>query len=177
MLLIIPQTIIFFNSRQILLLLHQDPAVAAAAAQYLKVLSLGLPGYAGFECVRRWLQAQGLMMAPVIALIFAAPLNAVLNWLLVWGPWDAVRLGFVGAPLATAMSMNVMFLVSLVYAVNFAPREAWGGFSKGRFETTWALAKLSRVEPSRADLACACPSQKSSPTWARTSSSASRARP
>lgn len=40
MLMIIPQTIIFFNSRQILLWLRQDPAVAAAAAQYLKVSSL-----------------------------------------------------------------------------------------------------------------------------------------
>ncbi len=133
MLLIIPQTLIFFNSRWILLLLRQDPDVAAATALYLKVLSIGMPGYAGFECVRRWLQAQGLMLAPVIALAFAAPLNAVLNYFLVWGPVDALRLGFVGAPLATAMSMNIMFLVSLVYAINFAPRDAWGGFSKGEW--------------------------------------------
>lgn len=173
MLLLIPQTIIFFWSESILLLLRQDPAVAAAACQYLKVLALGMPGYAGFECVRRWLQAQGLMMAPVVALGFAAPLNALLNWLLVWGPWDWCRLGFVGAPLASAMSMNMMvslacglarggagwltsalatqFFVSLLYAYYFAPRDAWGGFSKGTPVREWrcllALAQLTHPLP------------------------------
>lgn len=113
MLLLIPQVIIFFNARGILLLLRQDPDVAAAAALYLKVLTLGLPGYAGFEVTRRWLQAQGLMMAPVISLLVAAPFNALLNYVLVWGPVDALRIGFVGAPLATALSMNVMVSTSL----------------------------------------------------------------
>lgn len=30
----------------------------------------------------------------------------MLNWLLVWGP-KPIRLGFVGAPLATAISFNM----------------------------------------------------------------------
>ena len=58
--------------------------------------------------MRRWLQAQGLMTAPVLALFFAAPANFLLNWLLVWGPWEKIRIGFVGAPIATAVSINVM---------------------------------------------------------------------
>ncbi|KAL8280344.1 hypothetical protein RQP46_007261 [Phenoliferia psychrophenolica] len=128
MILIVPQIIIFWNSEYILLCLKQDPSVAYHAALYLKVLGFGLPGYAGFECVRRWLQAQGLMLAPVLTLIVAAPLNVILNYLLVWGP-ESIKIGFVGAPLATAISMNSMFVVSLVYAYFYAPREAWGGFS------------------------------------------------
>ncbi|KAK4705275.1 multidrug resistance protein, MATE family, partial [Phenoliferia sp. Uapishka_3] len=128
LLLIIPQIIIFWNSEVILLALKQDPRVAERASTYLKVLGFGLPGYAGFECVRRWLQSQGLMLAPVLTLIVAAPLNVILNYILVWGP-DSVRIGFVGAPLATAISMNSMFIVSMIYAYFYAPRDAWGGFS------------------------------------------------
>ncbi|KAM0746448.1 MATE efflux family protein [Meredithblackwellia eburnea MCA 4105] len=135
--LIVPQTIIFWNSEVILLGLKQDPRVAERAATYLKVLSFGLPGYAGFECIRRWLQAQGLMLAPVITLIVAAPLNVVLNYLLVWGP-DSVRLGFIGAPLATAISMTSMFLVSIFYSIFYAPRDAWGGFSLEVFRN-WGI--------------------------------------
>lgn len=52
-------------------------------------------------------RTQGLMLAPVITLTVAAPLNVILNYLLVWGP-QSIRLGFVGAPLATAISMNAM---------------------------------------------------------------------
>ena len=74
------------------------------------------------------------MFAPTLALFVAAPLNVFLNWLFVWGPVDSIRLGFAGAPLSTAISMNVMFLVSLLYAVFRAPRNAWGGLSMAVFE-------------------------------------------
>lgn len=47
------------------------------------------------------------MLAPVITLLVAAPANALLNYLLVWGP-EPIRIGFAGAPLATALSMNLM---------------------------------------------------------------------
>ena len=114
-------------------------SIADPRSQYL---SFGLPGYAGFECIRRWLQAQGLMFAPTLALFVAAPLNVLLNWLFVWGPIDSIRLGFAGAPLSTAISMNVMFVVSLLYAVFRAPRTAWGGFSMAVFEDLDVNIKL-----------------------------------
>ena len=94
---------VWLLSEQLLLLLGQDPVVAALAGQYLRILSVGLPGYAGFEVFRRYLQAQGLMHAPTVVLIIVSPINAFLNWLLVWGP-DSVRLGFIGAPIASVIS-------------------------------------------------------------------------
>ncbi|BGP42920.1 ethionine resistance protein [Rhodotorula kratochvilovae] len=130
----IPQALFFWNSEWILRDgLRQDAEVARHAGQYLRILILGLPAYAGFECIRRWLQAQGLMLAPVLALVVAAPLNILLNWLLIWGPIDALNIGFVGAPIATTISLNVMFLVMLAYALLKAPRDAWGGISKDVF--------------------------------------------
>lgn len=138
LLLFIPQCIILWNAEWILIHMRQDPRVAERAGLYLKVLTFGLPGYGGFECVRRWLQAQGLMLAPVLTLILAAPLNVILNYLLVWGP-EGIRLGFIGAPLATAISMNAMFITSLVYAVLFAPRDAWGGIS-------WAICESYSID-------------------------------
>ncbi|BGP10846.1 ethionine resistance protein [Rhodotorula toruloides] len=132
--LVIPQGIFFFNSEWILRDgLRQDPDVAYYAAQYLKILTFASPAYSGFECIRRWLQAQGLMVAPVLALIAAAPINILLNWILVVGPFDSLRLGFIGAPIATTISINVMFLVMLVYSILRAPREAWSGFTRETF--------------------------------------------
>jgi MATE family multidrug resistance protein len=98
-----PIIAVWVLSEQLLLLLGQEPVVAALAGTYLRILSLGLPGYAGFEICRRYLQAQGLFHAPTIVLLFVSPLNALLNWLLVWGP-DSVRLGFIGAPIASVIS-------------------------------------------------------------------------
>lgn len=107
LLLMIPQIIIFWCAEPILLALRQDPRVAEKAAAYLRVLSFGLPGYAVFEVSRRWLQAQGLMSAPTLCLVLVAPFNMLMNYLLVWGP-DSIRLGFIGAPIATMLSFNLM---------------------------------------------------------------------
>lgn len=116
----IPATIILLNGESLLLALRQDPEVARLAGQYLKVLVFGIPGYAGFEITRRWLQCQGLMIVPTLSLIVASPINILLNWLLVWGP-DSVRIGFIGAPVSTAISFNVM--VGLARCSRYSARD------------------------------------------------------
>jgi hypothetical protein len=44
------------------------------------------------QCIRRYFQAQGLMHVPSLIIVIIAPINAVLNWILVWGP-QPIRLG------------------------------------------------------------------------------------
>lgn len=98
-----PIMLIWFFAERLLLLLGQDPVVAALAGLYLRILCAGLPGYAGFEICRRYLQAQGLFHAPTVVLLFVSPFNALLNWLLVYGP-EPIRIGFIGAPIASVVS-------------------------------------------------------------------------
>lgn len=127
-LILIPQFLILWNASSLLLLLRQDAEVASLAGLYLKIISFGLPGYGVFETSRRWLQAQGLMLAPTYAVILVAPINIFLNWFLVWS--KHAGLGFAGAPLATAISMNLMAVFTVGYCWLVAPRTGWGGFSK-----------------------------------------------
>ncbi|KAH9477940.1 putative transporter C4B3.13 [Psilocybe cubensis] len=102
---LIPMFLIWFNAESILLLLKQDPEVASLAAVYLRWISLGLPG---------------LFTVPTRIVLIAAPVNALLNWLLVWGP-PPFRLGFIGAPIASALSFNLISLLSLLYAILYTP--------------------------------------------------------
>lgn len=81
------------------------------------------------------------MLAPVITLAVAAPLNVLLNYLLVWGP-ESIRLGFIGAPIATAISMTTMAITSVAYAWFTAPRDAWGGLSMEIFSDLSLNIKL-----------------------------------
>ncbi|SPC67320.1 uncharacterized protein UHOD_02957 [Ustilago sp. UG-2017b] len=123
---------IWLNAEAILIRIGQDPEVAYLSGRYLTVLSIGLPGYALFEVCRRYLQAQGLMHAPTIVLIFVSPLNAIANYLLVWGP-EPIRLGFIGAPLASALSMWLMAILCFFQCV-LGPRDAWDGFTTAAFK-------------------------------------------
>ena len=114
---LVPQIFLFWHAEPLLLSLRQDPDVARLASDYLKVLSAGLPAYAYFECIKRWLQAQGaciflseggkrelmrqagLMHVPTILVCIVAPINILLNYLLVWLP-APIGLGYIGGMLS-----------------------------------------------------------------------------
>ncbi|KAF8846006.1 hypothetical protein BDN67DRAFT_10488 [Paxillus ammoniavirescens] len=111
------------QSAALLLQLDQTPAVAAAASQYLTVAAAGMPGYAMGEIAKRYLTCQGLSKVHTRILSATAPLNMLLNYLLVDGPIPALRLGFAGAPLCTALSHNAIAGMMVVYIVRRAVRE------------------------------------------------------
>ncbi|KAH8998173.1 MATE efflux family protein [Lactarius akahatsu] len=138
---LIPISFLWFNAESILLFLHQQPDVAHLAAVYLKYASIGLPAYA-FNCIsRRYFQSQGLFMVPTQIILVIAPINAFLNYFLVCGP-EPIALGFVGAPLATAISFNLISIASIVYGIFFVPSTAWHPFSRRSFTSLGVLVKL-----------------------------------
>ena len=127
-LLTIPQYIVFYNGERILLALKQDPEIARLATIYMKINSLGLPGFIVFETVRRWLQAQGIMEACTFIMIGCAPINIALNYLLVWD--KRIGIGFAGAPLANIIINWLTAALSVAYAYYFVGRKGWGGWSR-----------------------------------------------
>lgn len=60
---------------------------------------------------------------------------------LVWGP-EPIALGFVGAPLATAISFNLIAIASIVYGIYFVPSTAWHPFSRRSFTNLGVLVRL-----------------------------------
>lgn len=134
--------LLWLNAEKGLILVGQEPTIAHNARQFLAVLSMGLPGHAIFELCRRYLQAQGLMHAPTVALCAVSPLNALANYLLVWGP-ERIRLGYLGAPLASAISMWLMGGICFTQCA-VVSRHKWGGWSAKAFElsglkTCWQI--------------------------------------
>lgn len=64
------------------------------------------------------------------------------NGFAVWGP-APFNLGFKGAPLATAISFNLITLASIIYGVFFVPKTAWYPFSRRTFTGLRILVRLS----------------------------------
>lgn len=100
----------------------------------------------------------GLFTVPTQIIFVVAPVNALLNYalgsaplymctsyiltvLLVWGP-EPIRLGFIGAPIASAISNTLVTLISIVYGVYYVPRTAWHPLSRRMFTNLGVLAKL-----------------------------------
>lgn len=119
--------LIWLNAEKGLRMLGQEPDIAHNAREFLAVLAIGLPGHAIFELCRRFLQAQGIMHAPTVVLMIVSPINAVANFLLVWGP-EEFRFGFLGAPMASAISMWLMAILCVIQCM-LVRRGTWSGFS------------------------------------------------
>jgi MATE family multidrug resistance protein len=100
---------------------------------------------------------EGLFAIPTRIIVIVAPINVVLNYTLgdctslrlfvlftfdtVWGP-ERIRLGFIGAPIATAISFNLISLMSIFYGVFYVPRTAWYPLSSRMFTSLGVLVQL-----------------------------------
>ncbi|KAG6825998.1 hypothetical protein H0H87_008231 [Tephrocybe sp. NHM501043] len=60
---------------------------------------------------------------------------------MVWGP-SSIRLGFIGAPIATAISFNLVSILSLTYGILYVPKKAWHPIGKRSFTSLGVLVHL-----------------------------------
>ncbi len=58
-----------------------------------------------------------------------------------WGP-EPIALGFIGAPLATAISFNLISIASIIYGIFFVPLTAWHPISRRSFTSLGVLVRL-----------------------------------
>ncbi|KAE8333602.1 mate-domain-containing protein [Aspergillus sergii] len=135
----IPIAVLWFFADKILMKIVPEKDVAALAGLYLKVVILGAPGYACFESGKRYVQAQGLFSASLYVLLICAPLNAFMNWLFVW----KFQWGFVGAPIAVAITDNLMPLFLFLYVYFIDGAECWNGFTTKALRNWGPMVRLA----------------------------------
>ena len=138
---LVPVGTIWMFSEAIFLGLHQSQEVASLASLYLKVLLIGTPGYVGFEALKRFTAAQGNFRVSTYSLFVAAPVNAILNYVLVWHP--DYGFGFAGAPAAMSFSYWLMFVQMILYIKFGKSRHSWHGFSLQAFRSWGPMLSLA----------------------------------
>jgi len=95
--------------------MHIDPAILALAVPYTNALVVGLFPLLLYFAVRRCLQAMNMVRIVAFALISANLVNAVGNWVLIYGKWGAPALGAVGSGWSTALARLYMAAVLIIY--------------------------------------------------------------
>ncbi|MGB3539216.1 MAG: MATE family efflux transporter [Mesorhizobium sp.] len=106
----IPIWLLLWHGEEILLLLGQEPQLAAEAGAYLHALQWGLLPFYFYVVLRSFittLERPG--WATVVAFV-AVGFNLAANWALVFGHLGFPRLGIVGSGIATSLSSLLMFV-------------------------------------------------------------------
>jgi len=95
--------------------MHVDPGVLALAIPYTKALAAGLLPLLLYFAVRRCLQAMNMVKPVAFALVSANIINALGNWILIYGKWGVLAMGAVGSGWSTAIARLYMASVLVGY--------------------------------------------------------------
>jgi multidrug resistance protein, MATE family len=117
-----------------------NPAVAAQAVGYLRILNWGTPFLLIFMTFRRYLQGVGVVKPTTFALITANLVNWAGNWALIYGKLGFPAMGVKGSALSTVLARLYMggFLVAVAVW-----HERKRGFS---FFTHWHGPDWQRIQ-------------------------------
>ncbi len=103
-----------WHTQTVLVWLGQDPDLAALSSPYIRTLSLGIPASLGTVVLWNLFSTHGRAGVPMAVANCGILLNALLDYLLIFGLADWPGLGLIGAGVASAAVHWFIFLALLI---------------------------------------------------------------
>ncbi len=111
-------------SKTLLLALGQDPVVAGFAQDYLRIAAFGMLPSLFVMVLKSYLAALERAQVVLWVTLAGAVLNAVLNYMLIFGNWGAPEMGIRGAAVASVLMQTLSFPLLAIYAARKMPQHA-----------------------------------------------------
>lgn len=115
----------------------QPPEVLAVVRPFFLLMSASLVPVLVFQVQRQFAESFGRPWVPMMIILADVVLNALLNWILVFGHLGAPRLGLVGSGLATLIA-RIAAVIAVAWWLKRSPHFAmvraapWRGWEAGR---------------------------------------------
>ena len=107
---------VFWYSGSLFRLLGQEPQVADLAQYFMHIAGFGMAPALLVTVLKSFLSALEQTRIVLWATLIGMPVNAALNWALIFGHWGAPELGVAGSALATLCTQMASLLVIALYA-------------------------------------------------------------
>lgn len=124
----VPIGLLLWDIAPVLRAFGQPESVVGDAAAYARGIIWGLPAYFLFTVVRQALQAMSVVRPAAWAVVIGNILNALLDWVLIFGHLGFPALGVVGSAYATSTARWLM-LAWFVFASRRQLAPYWRGFN------------------------------------------------
>lgn len=138
--------------------LGQPPEVISACKNYLVLFGVSMLPALIAIAGKQFSESMEHPWAPSLIMLGTVALNALLNWVLIYGNWGAPALGLDGAGWATLIARTVLAIVTLGYVIyspalrTFQPLKWWSALSRARlyqlFTLGWPVALQHLLEVS-----------------------------
>ena len=106
---------IFATAESIFVALGQEVSLSAQAKLYIIGIAPGLFFVLLFNVLRSFLTAFEMTRAVLLITIAAIPLNAAVNYILIFGAWGVPPLGVLGAGIGSTLSSAFMGILLFIY--------------------------------------------------------------
>jgi MATE family multidrug resistance protein len=143
--LVIPIWLLLWHAEAILLLFHQDPALAHQASRLVRPMMFGMLPLFVYQVLKSFVSALERPGWAFVAGAFAVCTNAIGNYALIFGRFGLPALGLFGAGLGSTISNTLMALGMIVVVTRhrqFRRYHLFGNFWKAdwpRFREVWRL--------------------------------------
>lgn len=92
----------------------QDPEVVSLAIPYMSIIAVSITPMVLFMALKQFTDGLEYTKTAMMISISAIPLNALLNWILIYGHWGFPRLELVGAGWGTLLTRCVTFTALVI---------------------------------------------------------------
>ncbi|WP_300598064.1 MATE family efflux transporter [Niabella sp.] len=103
---------------EVLYHLDQDPEVVAYAAPLMRVMGLSIIPMILFMTLKQFADGLQYTKTAMVLSIAAIPLNALLNWVFIYGHWGLPEFGLIGAGYATLITRTAIFIALALVILN-----------------------------------------------------------
>jgi MATE family multidrug resistance protein len=141
----VPVMVVLWNTADLLILLGQDPLLAADAQLFVRALQWGLLPYLFYLVLRAFISALERPLASLVVGIVAVLFNGFLNYGLIFGEFGLPELGLLGAGIGSALA-NCLLFAGLAATVlidrQFRRYHLFGRFWRAdweRFRAVWRI--------------------------------------
>lgn len=138
----VPCALAWFATGPLLTWTGQNPALARQAHVYALVQIPALPLVLAYGVLRQWLHCRGIATPALVVAVLANGVNALANWVLIFGHLGSPALGVAGAGLATALvQLFMVAALALWIRARGLGRGAWAGWRR----SAWNLRRTLPV--------------------------------
>lgn len=141
-------SILWCFTESFLVFFQQDLLVARQSGIFMKFLIPGLFAVFTSECLKKYLQTQGIVK-PILAITFAGTVVSFLTqWILVWSP---INIGLSGAPLSISLShISIALLYTCYITICKETRDRFELLTLDELQSVKHILEISRLASSGA---------------------------
>ncbi|KAJ7528743.1 hypothetical protein O6H91_15G017100 [Diphasiastrum complanatum] len=131
---------VWFNMGKILVMLHQDAAIAAKAGEFARWLIPGLFAYASLQALVKFLQTQAVVLPMLLCAFITLLVHIPVSYVLIFN----FDIGNIGAALASSLSSWLNVALLLLY-IRFSKTcsKTWTSYSREAFHDLKGFLKLA----------------------------------